>query len=580
MRGLKNRKIFLELFIIGLFAIFYFLFSGSSADAANLYFSPSSGSYQVGSKFSVKVLLDSQDVAINAVATEINFPTDKIEVVSISKNNPIFGFWITEPIFSNQLGKISIEGVILNPGFKGLNGKIIDIEFKIKKIGEIKLSFTEASILANDGKATNILEKLGEARFNLNENVASESTTSSQTIGTPLAPKIVSLSHPDPNKWYLNKNAKFAWSISNGINGLRFSYDKYSASTLTNINAQPSPIYSTEINNLADGVWYFHLQFKNNNGWGAISHFRFQIDSQSPAAFSIRKASEEECPDNPQPSFIFSTTDSLSGIDYYLIKIDGGEPKIVSRDAIKNDYIVDKQRGGNHVILVEAYDKAGNSRFASTDFCVKALPAPVFLNYPTQVEPGGVVIIEGKTVSSSIVRVWLQKSGGDIKEDIVRSSREGNFSYIVDEKLSDGIYRVWAEATDLRGAVSDLSDKINFVVNVPAPLKVGRVIIDYMAILIVLISLIVLLIFIIYYFSKRFSSWKKRVDSDTQDTEKTLHEAFTLLKEETEKQVSQLDGQDGLNPREKEINENLKRVLSVSEKMVNKEIDDIKKDVK
>lgn len=114
----------------------------------------------------------------------------------------------------------------------------------------------------------------------------------------------------------------------------------------------------------------------------------------------------------------------------------------------------------------------------------------------------------------------------------------------------------------------------------PAPLKVGRVIIDYMTVFIVLISLVVLLIFIIYYFSKRFSSWKKRVDSDAQDTEKTLHEAFTLLKEETEKQVSRLDGQDGLNPREREINENLKRVLSVSEKMVNKEIDDIKKDVK
>lgn len=578
-----NKKLFFN--ILG-GIVFCFLFLGffvSTARAADLYFSPTVGSYQLNDNFVVNVLVHSRGQAINAVSAEIYFPNDKLESVAFSKNESIFSFWLNEPTYVSQQGKISIDGIILNPGYNGTNGKIISLKFKVKKAGEAKIYFNNASVLANDGKATNVLENIGEAKYNLTINKinlegANQSTTPATNNDSPVAPKINSSTHPDPDNWYLNKNVRFSWPVLENAIGLRFAYDRYPTSNLTEVKEQAKIIYETTFYGLEDGVWYFHLQFKNNNGWGAISHFRFQIDSQSPNQFSIKNASSEECPDNPQPIFMFKTDDVLSGIDHYKVKIDGSETKLINPEQVNNGYLVDKQAGGNHIILVEAYDRAGNFAIASTEFCIKPLPTPMFVSYPVKLEPDQPALFEGVSVPNAIVKIWLQKSGGDPIETKVNSSQQGNFSFIPDQKLAEGIYKVWAQAIDLRGAMSDVSDKINFAVDTSAPLKVGRVIVDYMSVFVVLIALIILLVFIIYSFTKKISSWKKRVNSDVKDTENTLRDAFGFLKDETEKQVSRLDGQEGLSPREKEISDNLKRSISVSEKMISKEIDDIKKD--
>ena len=105
--------------IILLFSIFYFLFSVSSAQAASLYFSPSSGSYIIGERVSVNVYVSSADQAMNAASGVISFPQDKIEVVSLSKTSSIFSLWVQEPSFSNSAGTVNFEGIVLNPGFTG-----------------------------------------------------------------------------------------------------------------------------------------------------------------------------------------------------------------------------------------------------------------------------------------------------------------------------------------------------------------------------------------------------------------------------------------------------------------------------
>src|SRR3989344_4454087 len=104
----KFLKTFLPLFL------FNFLLS-SYAFAATLYLSPATASHAVGSTFITTVYVDSTNTSINAVSGIINFPKDKIEVVSVSKTNTILGFWAQEPTFSNSEGTISFEGVILNP---------------------------------------------------------------------------------------------------------------------------------------------------------------------------------------------------------------------------------------------------------------------------------------------------------------------------------------------------------------------------------------------------------------------------------------------------------------------------------
>lgn len=129
--------------------------------AATLSIEPQSGSYRVGSLISVTMYVSSSDQAMNAITSTILFPKDRLEVTSILKEGSIVNLWIREPSFSNITGQISLEGVVLNPGFTGAKGKLLTIIFRTKVSGDAAIRVIAASVLANDGSGTNILSGFG-----------------------------------------------------------------------------------------------------------------------------------------------------------------------------------------------------------------------------------------------------------------------------------------------------------------------------------------------------------------------------------------------------------------------------------
>ena len=227
-----------------------------------MYFSPSSGSYIVGSTLSVSVYVSSADQAMNAASGVISFPTDKLAVDSLSKSSSIFSLWVQEPSFSNSAGTVNFEGIALNPGFTGASGKLLTVNFKVTAAGAALLNFSSGSVLANDGQGTNILTNLGNADFSLGGAGPSvpEATTPSEAAGTPAAPQISSPTHPDPNKWYANNNPKFTWDVSKDITGVRLLVGKIPQAIPT-VYYSPA-INSKEVSNLENGVWYFHVRLK------------------------------------------------------------------------------------------------------------------------------------------------------------------------------------------------------------------------------------------------------------------------------------------------------------------------------
>ncbi|HDY73431.1 MAG TPA: hypothetical protein ENH86_02560 [Candidatus Jorgensenbacteria bacterium] len=138
----------------------------TTAHGANLYFSPSGGSFYKGENFTIGVFVNT-DRATNAISGVLTFPTRYVEAVSVRKSNSIVNLWVQEPSFSNigDFGNIRFEGVILNPGFTGTRGKILDVVFRVKNNGFMNLEFVEVAILANDGLGTNIAVPDGEASF-------------------------------------------------------------------------------------------------------------------------------------------------------------------------------------------------------------------------------------------------------------------------------------------------------------------------------------------------------------------------------------------------------------------------------
>lgn len=126
------------------------------AYAATLSFTNPGGT--VGQTLSVSVLVSAQnEESLNGVSTRVEFPTDKFTLLSLSKAGSVITFWAEEPSFSNSAGTASLEGIIPNPGYSGQGGRVITLVFQVKAPGTATLSFSGASVLANDGRGTNIL---------------------------------------------------------------------------------------------------------------------------------------------------------------------------------------------------------------------------------------------------------------------------------------------------------------------------------------------------------------------------------------------------------------------------------------
>lgn len=159
MRSLYSKALFIILTFLFGFPFF--------ASAATLSVFPGTGSFEEGKTFSVRVTASSPEEAINAASGALEFPTDKLRVVSISKANSFLTLWVQEPAFSNSQGTVSYEGVVPNPGFTGVNGSILAVTFKVVGKGDALVKFTSGALLANDGQGTNIARDLNGASYTL-----------------------------------------------------------------------------------------------------------------------------------------------------------------------------------------------------------------------------------------------------------------------------------------------------------------------------------------------------------------------------------------------------------------------------
>jgi hypothetical protein len=580
--GSKVNRIGVYTKLTGFFLSVSALFGvAATAQAATMFPSPGSGTYDVGKTFSVSVLVSSTDKAMNAASGVISFPSDKLEVTSVSKSGSIITLWVQEPSFSNSAGTISYEGIVLNPGFQKANGKIISVSFKVKASGTAQIKFTSGAVLANDGLGTNILSGLGSAQYTLGEAAAPTPTepTPPPATGTPSAPKITSTTHPDPNKWYSKNEASFAWPLPSGITADRLLFGKLPT-------AEPSvtytpPVSGKQIPGIEDGIWYFTVQLRNGKGWGEISHFRFQVDTTKPSSLTVTEVPREDTTE-PKAIFSFEAMDELSGIDHYEVKIDSGN-SVIWNDNGSHRYETAFLESGTHTIYVSAVDKAGNALTTSAQFSIKAINAPTITEYPKQLRSDQPFIVRGTTYPNGKVTLWLQKGTDEPKSFSLTADQNGAFTYTSESPLSDGDYKLWAEVTDPRGAKSPPSAKVSVTVSVPAPACVKTVMADILTIAVPLIALVFILLLVLWYAWHKIFATRKRLRGEVREAESTLHSAFSILRGDIRAQIRMLEKartKRELTLEEEKIIKNLKHDLDVAEKFVKKELSNIEKVMK
>jgi hypothetical protein len=580
MVSLKRSQIFLKsLAVVSIIASFYF---AASADAATLSFSTGQG-YSVGQDFPVNVTVSTvAGESINAISASISFDPSQLELISISQTHSIITMWASPPSFSNQAGTADLEGIIPNPGFMGQNGIVATLNFKVLSAGSTQLLFTQASVLANDGLGTNVLTSAPSKSVYIGVGAASNSSTNDQVPpGAPSAPVIISPTNPDPTKWYATSSPSFSWTVPPDVTAVRLRYD--SAPIAVPSVAYSPAISSKTLSKIPDGIYYFHAQFKNANGWGAIANFKFSIDTVPPTPFQIIEAHPDNVTD-PRPILLFNTTDALSGMDHYDVKV--GDLAFQTIDAAtvsSNPYAPPDQTAGEKTIVVNAYDRAGNETTESTTIDIQSIDPPVIDDYPSEMQQGDLLRIQGHTYPNATVTITVKSPSGLEDSDTAQSIAAGNFTIVWSKELDPGTYTFWATVTNDQGATSVPSDTHTVVVNMRTASWISLLIVNYLSVSILVIIVTAALIAMIMYAFYRLKLLRRKIIKDINKTEDIVHCELQELSNDLSKNVELLNTASTkrqLTVEEKVVIGSLKRHIRSLEKRIDESLEKVRKETK
>ncbi|MDP2874042.1 MAG: hypothetical protein Q8N84_01995, partial [bacterium] len=248
-------------------------------------------------------------------------------------------------------------------------------------------------------------------------------------FSTPLAAqievsKLKSSTHPDSEQWYERNIAQFSWAPAVGARALAVAVSKEKIAVFPENKGEFKGEYldrrATEYKTkkLEDGIWFFHLFIQGEKVWGApAAVYQFKIDVSPPVNLVV-KIGEKVVADDAAPVIDYSAEDALSGLAYFEVSVDGGQPTKTD----KTSFTLPALRSGIHVASVLAYDKLGNRSQTQLKFTIKDPGVPTLdkeaFFKQSLVEGSPLVFVgQGKTGSQLSLKIDGQGFSGEISED-------------------------------------------------------------------------------------------------------------------------------------------------------------------
>lgn len=588
-------KFFKPFLFVSLFLFFFFSCQNYSqaASGASLYFSPANGTYAIGSDFTISIKVDTNGQIVNAVEGSINFDGEALEFVSATRSGSIFSLWTTEPSLSGS--NIIFGGGIPASGYSGAAGQVCNVTFRAKKVGPANIRFSSGAALINDGKGTNVLVSMGSGGYVVSpliiappmiegketlplsgddkkdEKKEVEIVTSNGSVG----PVINSDTHVNQNVWYGMNRVKFNWDLPLDATGVSFSFNEEAVAD----PGQKSEglVKEKEYSDIENGIHYFHLKFKNKDGWSAVAHYRVMIDVRPPETFT---ASIEDRGDGNWPVLHFNTKDGDSGLDKYEIIVGSLEEK--SYDARPEDSFLEMRNleVGDHTAMVRAIDKAGNERISVIDFKIHPIESPEIQNYLTELRSSDSFYLNGTALPNAMVTVFIQREGGLPLVNNVQADGSGKWFYVHSEKLENGRYAVWTEVTNEQGVKSNPTSKLNFLVSPPILLSWGNVVVSYFTVLVSIIALATLVVVSIIYL---ISLVRRKLRVETGEVEQVLHSNFSDLRKSIDQEFIRLKKYEqtpDYKAEKEKMRLRIEKKIKSSEMTIMKEVVDVEKILK
>lgn len=555
----------------------------SSVDAATISINPPISNVSAGNIVTATVSVNTEGVAINSAEAHIIFPADMLEVVSIDKSGSIFPLWVEGPTFSNTAGTIIFSGGVPSPGFTGISGKVFSIVFKAKKAGSASVVFSNSNIMANDGSGTNVAKVSAPAIVAVS--TASPSIEVVNKVDTsvklPSLPVVTSATHPDENSWYSVDKVRFDWDVPRGTTEVQTLLSR-SANAVPTIS-HDGTFSAVTVNDLKDGVLYFHIRYRNAGGWGPTLHRKIQTDTQTPIDF-VPKVNDN---DELYAHLHLEAKDSLSGIAKYEISIDGHKiSDVLPESLIDGLYRLPVVDGGVHNLKVEAYDKAGNEKVIEMTYNSPSIIPPKITSAPKEAVMNQSIEIAGESVyPNTRINIFLQTEGGEIKALKTSTDDQGKFKLVINDTVecelaacvvdNSGATVVWAQAMFSEGSVSPASEKVVIMIENTSWMKIAYGSIKALSLTVPLLAIIFVLIVLVYIGWHRFFGLKRKIHKDTREVVQDIHRAMTLYKEELSNQLDELEKikeDRDLNRKEEKIFRELSDNINNIERFIEKKL--------
>jgi len=506
------------------------------ASAATLSVTPNSASLRVGETKTFSIVVSSTDQTLNAGQGRLSYPADKLQLLGISKSG-LFTYWILEPSGSN--GDISFGGGLPSPGYKGGGRAILTVSFRAKATGTAAIRFNSGSVLANDGKGTDITSGTSGATVT----VLAAAVTNTAPSPAPSAPStptptINSSTHPNQGKWYAKTDVQFTWTRLAGMQGVSYVFDQVTNTTPD--DTTESGDGAANFRQTADGVWYLHLKAKYASGWSATVHYRVYVDTQSPENFTPNVEQDGDAR-NPKATLTFRSSDAGSGIDHYELSLNSEPFKTVT-----SPVTTEQKRAGLHQFTVRAFDLAGNLREAVGEFTVEGSPAPRLTKIPSSVALFSQITIEGLSVQGDTVVLTID--GREVGRFSAAESRiVPNSGVAIPDGLvlwrfqstpflAPGFHELSAKAVNQYGIESPATVPVSFQTLGQTFGLFGWLIPTY-ALIAGLVIIIFILLAALLVVWERYQHWRRAESFDLNRAEDEINEEIEKLQASLEKDI-------------------------------------------
>ncbi len=285
---------------------------------------------------------------------------------------------------------------------------------------------------------------------------AGNNATDNVTFTVDVTDPNVEIISPGDGDVFSTGNVTVEWTGSDMGSGISHYEIRLNEGEWDNVGTDTEYIFE----GLTDGEHTVDVRALDHANNSAVDNVTFIVDLTDPL-IDIVSPYDGEVISSVNITVEWTGSDDASGIDYYEIRIDGGEWTNVG---LNTSHQFTDLEEGDHTVDVRVTDNAGNNATDSVTFTVDITPPTVTITSPD----------EGQIFNVSDITVqWI---GSDDETGIshyeIRLNDEdwmnvGNDTEYILEGVADGEHTVYVRAFDFANNTD--TDDVNFTVDVTAP---------------------------------------------------------------------------------------------------------------